>query len=49
LEDALEFCYSENVNKFDVIDCSNMADHVGLVNLILACIGKLWSSKSKKN
>jgi hypothetical protein len=41
LEDALEFCYSENVNKFDVIDCSNAADHVGLVNLILACSGKL--------
>jgi hypothetical protein len=41
LEDAIEFCYSENVNKFDVIDCSNIADHVGLVNLILACSGKL--------
>ncbi|XP_046654290.1 uncharacterized protein LOC124345853 [Daphnia pulicaria] len=41
LEDAIEFCYSEIVNKFDVIDCSNMADHVGLANLILACSGKL--------
>ncbi len=41
LEDALEFCYSENFNKFDVIDCSNVADHVGLANLILACSGKL--------
>jgi hypothetical protein len=41
LEDAIEFCYSENVNKFDVIDCSNIADHVGLANLILACSGKL--------
>jgi hypothetical protein len=41
LEDAIEFCYSENVNKFDVIDCSSIADHVGLVNLILACSGKL--------
>jgi hypothetical protein len=49
LEDALEFCYSENVNKFDVIDCSDFADQAGLVNLILACIRKLWSSKSKKN
>jgi hypothetical protein len=48
LEDALEFCYSENVNKFDVIDCSDFADQAGLVNLILACIRKLWSSKSKK-
>jgi hypothetical protein len=41
LEDALEFCYSENVNKFDIIDCSDIADYVGLVNLILACSGKL--------
>ncbi|XP_046654781.1 uncharacterized protein LOC124348606 [Daphnia pulicaria] len=41
LEDAIEFCYSENVNKFDVIDCSDIADYVGLVNLILACSGKL--------
>jgi hypothetical protein len=41
LEDAIEFCYSENVNKFDVIDCSNIADYVGLANLILAVSGKL--------
>jgi hypothetical protein len=41
LEDAIEFCYSENVNKFDVIDCSDFADQAGLVNLILACSGKL--------
>ncbi|XP_046456442.1 uncharacterized protein LOC124203702 [Daphnia pulex] len=46
LEDAIEFCYSENVNKFDVIDCSNIADHVGLANLILACSGKLSDNPS---
>jgi hypothetical protein len=41
LEDALEFCYAENANKFEVIDCSNLADHLGLANLILACTEKL--------
>ena len=37
LQDALEFCYGGTNIKFDVIDCSNLADHVGLVNLINAC------------
>ena len=41
LEDALEFCYSETTAKFDVIDCSNLADHVGLANLITAANGRL--------
>ena len=37
LQDALEFCYGGTNIKFDVIDCSNLADHVGLVNLNNAC------------
>lgn len=37
LEDALEFCYAGSAEHFDVIDCSNLADHVGLANIIVAC------------
>ncbi|EFX74461.1 hypothetical protein DAPPUDRAFT_251928 [Daphnia pulex] len=44
LEDALEFCLSESTISFDVIDCSNLADHVGLVNLINACEKKLMDT-----
>ena len=40
LEDALEFCFT-NTNKFDVIDCSNLADHIGLANLLNAASGRL--------
>jgi hypothetical protein len=40
LEDALEFCFT-NANKFDVIDCSNLADHIGLANLLNAASGRL--------
>ncbi len=36
LDDALEFCHAENNNLFDVIDCSNLADHIGLANVINA-------------
>ena len=27
LGDALEYCYTEKKNKFDVVDCSNLADY----------------------
>ncbi len=37
LEDALEFCLSQSTLSFDVIDCSNLVDHIGLVHLINAC------------
>ena len=38
LEDALESCYTvEKHVKFVAIDCSNLADYVGLANLINAC------------
>ena len=37
LEDAVEFCLSESTLVFDVIDCSNLADHIGLVHLINGC------------
>ncbi|EFX85370.1 hypothetical protein DAPPUDRAFT_237975 [Daphnia pulex] len=40
LGEAVEFCYSD-ANKFDVIDCSNFVDHVGLANLVVACCQKL--------
>ncbi len=41
LGDAVEFCYSEKTPKFDVIDCSNLADHVGLINVLTACSARL--------
>jgi hypothetical protein len=37
LEDAVEFCLSESTLVFDLIDCSNLADHIGLVHLINGC------------
>ncbi|XP_046633399.1 uncharacterized protein LOC124312895 [Daphnia pulicaria] len=40
LGEAIEQSYSD-ANKFDVIDCSNFVDHVGLANLIVACCQKL--------
>jgi hypothetical protein len=40
LEEAIEFC-SSDANKFDVIDCSNFVDNVGLANLIVACCQRL--------
>lgn len=41
VDDALEFCLSNAKLSFDVIDCSNLADHVGLINLINACEKRL--------
>ncbi len=41
LGDALELCYFGTTEQFDVIDCSNLADHVGLANLINATSGRL--------
>ena len=41
LEDALEFCLNDNNEKCDVIDSSNLADHVGLANLISVCSKRL--------
>jgi hypothetical protein len=40
LEEAIEHCYSD-ANKFDVIDCSDFVDNVGLANLVVACCQKL--------
>ena len=40
LKDAVEYCYS-TAETFDVIDCSNLADHVGLVNMLNACQARL--------
>lgn len=44
--DALNFCYDDSFPKFDVIDTSNLADHVGLVNLLTAGAQKLRSDQS---
>ena len=41
LEDALEFCYAETTKDFDVIDCSNLADRIGLLNVINASSSRL--------
>ena len=41
LQDALEYCYTETVTKFDVVECSFLAHHIGLCNLIPACSGVL--------
>jgi hypothetical protein len=38
----MEFCYSDTNNlTFDIIDCSCLADQVGLVNLIIGSSKKL--------
>ena len=37
LGDALEYCYAETNIKFDVVDCSNLADYFGFPNLLIAC------------
>ena len=39
LQDALELCYTEKSTKFDVVDCSFLADCIGLCNLIPTCSG----------
>ena len=39
--DDLNFCLSNTSEKFDVIDCSTLADSVGLANLILSSFQKL--------
>ena len=44
--DALAFCYKESPEKFDLIDTSNLADHIGLVNLLNAAPRKLRSDQS---
>ncbi len=36
LNDALQFCIDGTSEKFDVIDCSSLADEVGMANLILS-------------
>ena len=41
LEDALEFCYAGSAENFDVIDCSNLGDHLGLANILNACSRRL--------
>ena len=41
LQDALEYCYTEKSTKFDVVECSFLADYIGLCNLIPACSGVL--------
>ena len=42
LEDSMAFCYSDTNNlTFDIIDCSCLADQVGLVNLIIGSSKKL--------
>ena len=38
LGDALEYCYTEKKNKFDVVDCSNLADYFGFPNLLIASV-----------
>ena len=44
--DPLTFCFDETAPKFDVIDTSNLADHLGLVNLLNASARKLRSDQS---
>ena len=41
LENALEFCYAESTEKFDVIDAANLSDPFGLANVLNAAYGKL--------
>ncbi len=44
--DALDLCFDDSLPKFDVIDTSNLADHVGLVNLLTSGARKLRSYQS---
>ena len=44
--DALEFCYQDSPIKFDVIASSDLADVVGLVNVLNAAARKLRSARS---
>ena len=37
LSDVLEFCCTQTTVKFDVIDCSNVVDDIGLANVLVAC------------
>ena len=46
LSDALSFCYQDSPLKFDIVDTSNLADHVGLANILNAAARKLDSDKS---
>ena len=41
LADCLNICLEDTTEKFDVIDCSTLADNVGLVNVIVSGIQKL--------
>ena len=43
LGDALDFCYAESTEKFDVIDASNLPDQLGLANILNAAFGKMHS------
>ncbi len=44
--DALELCFDDSLPKFDLIDTSNLADHIGLVNLLTVGAQKLRSDQS---
>ena len=44
--DAMEFCYEDSPQKFDLIDTSTLADDVGLVNLLNGASRKLRSAQS---
>ena len=44
--DALAFCYGDLPYKFDLIDTSNLADFLGLANLLNAASRKLLSDQS---
>ena len=44
--DALAFCYGDLPYKFDIIDTSNLADSLGLANLLNAAGRKLLSDQS---
>ena len=43
---ALTFCYEDEAYKFDLIDTSNLMDHLGPVNLLNAAARKLLSDQS---
>ena len=44
--DAMDFCYENSPDKFDLIDTSTLADDVGLVNLLNGASRKLRSAQS---
>ena len=42
--DGMEFCCTQTTEKFDIIDSSVCADHVGLANLINVCSDRLTNT-----